>query len=197
VSGLRHELRHALALRVLPPRVARFQWRAHRLARREGDQFTLVSVTRPSDLATLLELGAGRRRVVELGTATGWTAVSFALADPSREVITYDPVDPPLRDRYLALVGREVRDRIRLIAAPGASGPRDDEPIDLLYIDSSHTRADTLNEYRAWRGVLRPGAVVVFDDYTHPEYPGVREAIAELGLPGSHRGTMFVHVAPG
>jgi predicted O-methyltransferase YrrM len=197
MSGFRAEVRHALALRVLPPRVALFQWRAHRLARREGDQFSLISATRPDDLAILLELAAGRRRVVELGTATAWTALTLALADPSRAVITYDPIDQALRDRYLALVGANVRDRIRLVAAPGASGPREPEPIDLLYIDSTHAREDTIAEWHAWRSALRPGAVVVFDDYAHPEYPGVREAVAELGLAGSRRGTMFVHAVPG
>jgi predicted O-methyltransferase YrrM len=197
VSGVRSELRHALSLRVLPPRVARFQWRAHRLARREGDQFSLISATRAADLAILLELAADRLLVVELGTATAWTAITLALADPAREVITYDPIEQALRDRYLALVGPQVRDRIRLVAAPGASGPRGPEPADLLYIDSTHTRADTVSEYHAWRPALRPGAVVVFDDYTHPDYPGVREAVAELDLAGSARGTMFVHVVPG
>jgi predicted O-methyltransferase YrrM len=197
VSGVRSELRHALSLRALPRPVARFQWRAHRLARREGDQFSLISATRPADLAILLELAADRLRVVELGTATAWTAITLALADPAREVITYDPIEQALRGRYLALVGPEVRDRIRLVGAPGASGPRGPEPVDLLYIDSMHTRADTVSEYHAWRPVLRPGAVVVFDDYAHPDYPGVREAVAELDLAGSARGTMFVHVVPG
>jgi hypothetical protein len=43
--------------------------------------------------------------------------------------------------------------------------------------------------------VLAPGAVVVFDDYLHPGYPGVREAVAELELAGEPRGTLFVHFA--
>jgi predicted O-methyltransferase YrrM len=196
LSGLRSEARHALALRRLPPRIASFQWRAHRVARRTGDQFSLVSATRPADLAILIELAAGRRRVVELGTATGWTAITLALADPDREVVTYDPIEVTGRDAYLALVDQRVRERIRLIGAPGSSGPRDQRPVDLLYIDSAHTREDTISELAAWRAVLRPGATVVFDDYTHPEYPGVREAVEELKLSGARRGTMFVHVVP-
>ncbi len=40
---------------------------------------------------------------------------------------------------------------------------------------------------------LSLGALVLFDDYTHPDYPGVREAIEELGLKGELRGTLFVH----
>jgi cephalosporin hydroxylase len=62
-----------------------------------------------------------------------------------------------------------------------------------LYIDSSHEREQTMAEVRAWQPHLRVGALVLFDDYTHPDYPGVREAIEELGLEGERRGTLFVH----
>ena len=44
----------------------------------------------------------------------------------------------------------------------------------LLYVDTAHERADTIRELEAWRPVLRDGARVVLDDYTHPEFPGVR-----------------------
>ncbi|MBV9193140.1 MAG: class I SAM-dependent methyltransferase [Solirubrobacterales bacterium] len=47
-------------------------------------------------------------------------------------------------------------------------------PVDLLYVDTAHERADTIRELEAWRPVLRDGARVVLDDYTHPEFPGVR-----------------------
>jgi len=187
------EFRHAWKLRALPPRVAVFQWRARRLAQREGDLFSLTSATRPRDLAMLLRLARGRRRVAELGTATAWTTVSLALADRRRVVLSYDPIRRPERERYLALAQDEVRERIRLIEAPGVAGPPDDEPVQLLYIDSSHAREETIAELQAWGGVLGAGALVVFDDYAHAGFPGVREAVEELGLRGVQRGTMFVH----
>ena len=173
--------------------MAWFQWRARRLADRADDRFTLASATRPADLSVLLELARDRRRVAELGTATGWTAIALALADSQRQVITYDPFDRPERQLYLALVGPQVRNRIEFVAAPGSSGPPDERAVDLLYIDSSHLREETISELSAWRSSLRPGALVVFDDYTHSDYPGVREAVDQLGLPGLQRGTMYVH----
>jgi predicted O-methyltransferase YrrM len=197
MRGIRSEPRHALRLRVLPARVAWFQWRAHRLARRLDDSFSLASATRPPDLATLLELAAGRSRVVELGTATGWTSIALALANPNRQVTTFDPLEIPIRQQYLALVPAQVRDRITFVTAAGSTGPRSPEPVDLLYIDSSHALADTLAELEAWRPVLRTGSVVVFDDFTHADYPGVREAVAQLQLTGEQRGTMFVHEVAG
>jgi predicted O-methyltransferase YrrM len=176
--------------------VAWFQLRARRLARETGDTFSLTSVTRPRDLQTLLAVARGRRTVVELGTATGWTAISLALADAGRTVLSCDVAERDQPRRYLALVGAEVRARIELAIRSGSDGPPDNARVDLLYIDSSHERAQTIAEVQAWRRVLPAGAAVVFDDYTHPAYPGVREAVAELGLSGEQHGTLFVHHVP-
>jgi predicted O-methyltransferase YrrM len=187
------ELGYATTLRVLPPRVAAFQWRARRVARAHGEHFSLTSATRPRDLAALLDLARGRRRVVELGTGMGWTAISLALSDRKRRIITFDPSSYAERGRYLELAAPQVLERIRFVSEPGSRGPLDGDPVDLLYIDSSHEREGTLAELRAWWGALRPGALVVFDDYTHPDFPGVREAIEERGLDGVQRGTLFVH----
>ena len=197
-GALRHpgvELRWYAELRTLPPRVAWFQARARALAHRDGDRFSLTSVTRPRDLRTLLSVADGRAHVVELGTATGWTAISLALADSGRRVTTFDIVQRPEPARYLRLAGSDARARIELVTAAGADGPRDERPVDLLYIDSSHERQATVEEVRAWRPVLSPAAAIVFDDYDHPDYPGVREAVRELELDGRSAGTLFVAIA--
>lgn len=187
------DLRFLVGLRVLPPRVALFQWRARRLALRAGDRFSLVSATRPRDLAVLMGLARGRSRVVELGTGTAWTTISLALADRRRTVVSYDPVERGERELYLGLVDPSVRDRIDLVAAPGTEGASRHQMVDLLYLDSSHFREETVREVRAWQPSLARDALLVFDDFTHPEYPGVREAVAQLGLGGQQRGTLFVH----
>jgi predicted O-methyltransferase YrrM len=130
---------------------------------------------------------------VELGTATGWTAISLALADPSREVVTYDVVPRDEPGRYMRLVDLQTRGRIEWVIAPGISGPRDGRPVDLLYIDSSHGRSETVAEVLAWREVLHAGSLIVLDDFTHSDFPGVREAVADLELEGEQRGTLYVH----
>ncbi len=180
----------------MPPRVALFQWRSRRLARRLNDHFSPTSATRPADLAILLDVAAGRRRVVELGTATAWTALSLALADGRRRVTSFDPVEYWTTERYLELVQPSVRERLTLISAPGSRGPWGDEAVDMLYIDSAHGYDDTVAELRAWSGVLAPGGIVVFDDYANPDFPDVRKVIADLGLEGTARGTLFVHDVP-
>jgi len=186
-------IRYTPQVRVLPAPVALFHWRARIAAMRANDQFSLASATRPPDMALLLGLAEGRRHVVELGTGTGWTALSLALADAERSVLTYDPIDRPERELYLRLAGASARRRVTFVTAPGSDGPRDGRPVDLLYIDSEHTRESTIDEFEAWRPALQPGAVVVFDDHGNPDYPGVSEAVRELALAGEERGTLFVY----
>jgi predicted O-methyltransferase YrrM len=196
LGSWRQDFEWMWGLRGLPPRLLSFHWRARREAKCTDDLFSLTSATRPEDLRVLLELATGCRRVIELGTATGWTAITLALDDLERHVVTYDPVERSEPHRYLALVAPDVRAHIELVIAPGSAGPRDPQPVDLLYIDSSHERDETISEVRAWQPHLRPGAPVLFDDYTNPHFPGVQEAVEELGLAGQQRGTLFVHRHP-
>jgi len=194
---LRLYLRLAAAAPALPARVVWFHARALRVAIARDDRFTLRSVAAPRQLAVLVRLARGRRRVVELGTATGWTAAALALADPRRTVTTCDPNVQPGRDRYLRLLSPATRARIALLRSSGlAAATQDAEPVDLLFIDASHERQATVDEWRAWRPRLAPGAVVVFHDHDHPDFPGVTQAIADLGLAGEHRAGMFLWRAP-
>jgi predicted O-methyltransferase YrrM len=175
-------------------RVRWFVWRARRAARRLGHDWALEAATRDLDLSELLRLAEGRREVVELGTGPSWTAIALALAEPGRRVTTFDPVVHEHRDRYLELAPGAAG-RIDFVQAPGAEARG--EGIELLFIDSTHEREPTLGEFRAWRPRLAPGAVVAFHDYGHADFPGVAEAVEELGLDGERRGGMFVWRAPG
>ena len=150
-------------------------------------------MSRPEHLATLLELAEGRRTVVELGTGTAWATAALVVADPARRVLSFDPVLRPERERYLDLLGDEQRARIELVEGPGAEGAaRAAGGVEMLFIDSSHEREPTVEEFTAWRPLLAPGAVVVFDDHGHPDWPGVAEAVADLRLAGEVRGGLFV-----
>jgi predicted O-methyltransferase YrrM len=170
-----------------------FQWRAWRLASRARDDFSPVSRTDPRKLAALLSAARGRRRVVELGTGTAWTAISLVLADRKRVVLSYDPIERPEREWYLRLVSQGTRRRVTFVGASGDEGPRESGTVDLLYIDSSHQRDDTIREVEVWRPALREGSVMLFDDFAHSEYPGVAEAVRHLELMGEQRRGLFFH----
>jgi predicted O-methyltransferase YrrM len=193
VKALRAELRVMLSIRMLPGRVRRFWWQARRYARRTGDEFSLNSAARPAGLAQVLARARGRTRVVELGTDTAWSAIALALDDRARRVVTYDPCVRPEREVYLNFAGTGVRKRIDLRYEPDSVGPRPgDPPVQLLFIDSSHDRESVVTAFGAWRAALAPDAIVVFHDYSHPDYPGVRRAVADLDLSGQEDVGVFV-----
>jgi predicted O-methyltransferase YrrM len=183
-----------LATRALPRRAALFQARAMLRAQRLGDDWALRSSTRPADVAELLRLARGRRRAVELGTATGWTSGALLLAEPQRRLMSFDPVVREHREAYLGLLPRSARERLELVAAPGHEARG--EGIELLFVDSSHDRDATVAEVEAWRPRLAPGALVVLHDYGNPAYPGVAEAVAQLGLSGREHGGLWLWEAP-
>ncbi|MCA1690570.1 MAG: class I SAM-dependent methyltransferase, partial [Actinobacteria bacterium] len=173
-------------LRVLPPAVAWYLLRARLLAERRDEDWARFSSLPTDSLARLLDLAAGAGHVVELGTAMGWTTGALALARPDRTVATYDVVGYDGRAAYLGLLGASVRARIEVITAPGASGPPTGaRPVDLVFVDASHDRAETAAEFAAWRPALAPGGLVAFHDYRNPDFPGVAQAIHDdLGLTG-------------
>lgn len=194
---LRLVLRFVGALPALPPAVSWFLGRALLVAIRKRDVFSLRSAAAPRQVAELLRLAEGRRRVVELGTATGWTAAALALADPARVVVSCDPIVQPGRDRYLRLLGSSALARIELLGASGVeAATRDVHKVDLLFIDASHERQATIDEWLAWRPRLAPGGLVIFHDYDHPEFPGVAQAIKHLRLVGRYQAGMFIWQVP-
>lgn len=196
IAGVRTRAGLAISMARLPRGVARFLSRARKTAVAEQDDFSVSSAIRPLELAELLRLARGRRAVVELGTGTGWSTIALALADPARRVVTYDPAVREQRELYLALVDDSVRARIEFRAEPDASGPRPGETTDFLFVDSAHDRPSVLAAFAAWRDSLEPGALVAFHDYDNPAYPGVREAVQELGLTGSLAGSVFAWRSP-
>jgi predicted O-methyltransferase YrrM len=189
--------RAATLVRLLPPRVAWFYFRARRAAARTGDEWTLKSATKPESLALVLRLARGRRAVVEIGTGTGWTTAALALAEPRRTVVSYDPTTRPERERYLALAGPAAAARIELIEAGGETGPPPEGPApEFVFVDGSHERDLTIRTFEAWRPALAPGAAIAFHDYGNELYPGVTEAIEELGLEGEVERDVFVWRLP-
>jgi predicted O-methyltransferase YrrM len=183
------------AARRLPPRVAVFYVAALALAAVRRDRFTLASATRPGDLERLLSLADRSRSVVEVGTGPGWSALALALAHPQRQVVSFD-VEPRSAEVYARLVRRAVRDRVAFVLAAGADAAPHADAVDFMFIDSSHELDETVATFQAWRPKLVPGAVVVFHDYGNPQYPGVEQAVTQLGLQGHASGGVFVWRAP-
>lgn len=60
------------------------------------------------------------------------------------------------------------------------AGSWDGSRIGLLFIDGDHSYEGAMADVLAWAPHLAAGARIAVDDYGHPEYPGVKQAIDEL-----------------
>jgi len=182
----------AKSLALLPRPVARFWLRAMRRAQGAHDTWSIDVACRPAELRVLLDTLAGAQRVAEIGTAAAWTTCCLALAQPGREVHSWDVEAHPERERYLALLSPGDRARVHLHDRPGGLGPADPPEVDAVFIDSSHEYDETVATFRTWEPAVAPGGIVAFHDWGDEAYPGVTDAVSDLGLEGDGRGHLFV-----
>jgi predicted O-methyltransferase YrrM len=143
-----------------------------------GERFTLDVITR--------YLRA--RTVFEFGTYRG--ATTLLLADAVGSDGTVHTIDLPRR-RGVAPEDDVIGEALRRTPPTGATviehrvgtAAFDFEPwiggVDLVLIDASHERPDVLRDSWSALRLVRPGGVVVWDDY-HAAQPGVVAAINEV-----------------
>lgn len=117
----------------------------------------------------LAVLAAGRRRIVEVGTAIGYSTLWMALAmPPEGTIVTIDPdTARTARARDFWRAAGVPDDRIEVVNAPALEAfesgePRLQGPFDLVFIDALK------EEYQGYLDALRPrlapGALVVADN---------------------------------
>ena len=130
---------------------------------------------------------------VELGTWLGASAIPVARAIRrwggtltcvdtwAGDVHSPDP-SRPSAPWMLVSCARNIMDagvgaNVRLIpAATLEAASKWTEPIDYLYIDADHSYLGVQADLGAWVPHVKPGGLIVGDDYGHHLFPGVKEA---------------------
>lgn len=126
----------------------------------------------------------------EMGTFTGATTVSLARA--AGKDATVHTIDLPDKEivwgpAVRAAIGRRLTERTEsdasIIAHRCNTKSFDFAPferkVDFVYIDASHEYHDVLHDSNAALRMVRPGGIVVWDDY-QATIPGVVRALREL-----------------
>lgn len=157
--------------------------------------------------AELYRRGVSEGVFVEVGTAYGGLALAMLQAHPKLRVFTVDPFlggydgrdamsdlfkgfsekygadkFPALWARALAfeagsLYGCRYANYNELSHIGAAHFPP--RSIDAIFIDGDHTKEGVVKDITAWRGVLKMGKLMIFNDYQHGHWPGVVEAVNE------------------
>lgn len=117
----------------------------------------------------LATLAVGRRRIVEVGTAIGYSTLWMALAQPSDgSIVTIDPdTDRTARARELWRRAGVADGRISVVNAPALDAFREaraelDGPFDLAFIDA--LKPEYVDYFEAIRPRLAAHALVVADN---------------------------------
>jgi caffeoyl-CoA O-methyltransferase len=117
----------------------------------------------------LSALAVGRPRIVEIGTAIGYSTLCLALGQgPGGRIVTIDPdVDRTTRARAFWRTADIADDRIEVVNAPAlpafaAGDPRLAGPFDLAFVDALK---DEYTAYAEWlRSRLASGGVLLADN---------------------------------
>lgn len=153
-------------------------------------------------LADFASLVTPDREIVELGVFNGRTALIMAWGAAQgggAHVTAVDPwdtegnvYDPPFTDAesrvwadyWVRTLGYS--DRIDLVQGFSQDVGADwsGKPVGLLFVDGDHTKEGARRDIETWAPHLAPGARIAVDDYGHPDWPGVGQAVDELVAEG-------------
>jgi caffeoyl-CoA O-methyltransferase len=114
-------------------------------------------------LAMLVAI-SGARRILEIGTFTGYSAIAMAEALPADGRITtleLDPVHAETAAKHIEAAG--VGDRVEIVRGPAIESLRRLEgPFDIVFIDAD--KAGYPDYYEAVVPLVRPGGLIVADN---------------------------------
>lgn len=168
--------------------------------------FKRVQAATPDDIMMALADFAAAvpadQEIVELGVFHGRTALQMAWGarqGNGAHVTGIDPwdlpgnvYDPPFTDEasrrwaFHHVVALGYAKDITLVHAFSheVAAAYDGKPVGLLFVDGDHTKDGAKRDIVEWAPYLAPGARIAVDDYGHPDWPGVGEAVDELVAEG-------------
>jgi caffeoyl-CoA O-methyltransferase len=183
------EALHAYVLEHTEDRDELLERLAEESDREAGDLAEMRTSPEQAALLALLARAIGARRVLEVGTFTGYTSLSIARVLPADgSLITCDVSEQwtAIARRYWEQAG--ISDRIELRLGPALDtlrGLGDDEPFDFAYIDAD--KPGYPDYYEQCVRLVRPGGLIgidnvfyggdVVDDAIDAESGGSLEAI--------------------
>ena len=119
--------------------------------------------------------------IVEIGTAQGGSAYLFATSAKARNVSIYTYDLSPSNEAFENLKGLNAN--VHIATKSSAMGAKEwprknKKPIDLLFIDGSHTLENVYLDFVSWLPYVKVGGKILFHDYD----PIHRGGVAHLGV---------------
>lgn len=152
----------------------------------------------PAELQKLYEL-AVEKDVLEIGAFMGLSA--WGMAQTAKRVVSVDTFKANTAGQAQQEEFTTLEDYKRAVSGfdnvsycIGKSEDATDAvygDFDFIFLDAMHTYEDVKADIARWWPRVRPGGVMAFHDYSHGDFPGVKQAVDEaFGLP--EPGTVLV-----
>jgi predicted O-methyltransferase YrrM len=145
-------------------------------------------------LYSIAETTRGTGEIVEIGSCFGRSTIYLAKGARRSNRGTVWAVDPHTGDiawnlgrvstyevflRNIRKFGVESRVQPLKMTSQEAAQAWNGNPIRILFIDGWHSYEAVTEDILLWFPHVLPGGLIVFDDYSNPEFPGVRQAVDE------------------
>jgi len=118
--------------------------------------------------------------VVEIGTYMGNGSVALLRGLSNHEeahLWSIDISDCPNADELVKKAGLPMERYTRITANSIDAAKTWEGLVDMVYVDGSHYEEGVRADIHGWAPHVRPGGLMVFDDYQTPEWSGVTKAV--------------------
>lgn len=147
-----------------------------------GPEWPTISSSLTEREAAWLNQAAHMKRVLEVGTAYGFSTI--CLAETASFVVTVDPHDThaslDAMRSYLRIYGVEHKVLVVVARSDVALPEFDAESFDLAFIDGDHTGPGLTYDISQARRLVRPGGQIAIHDYGEDTCPDVAPTIERL-----------------
>jgi len=189
--GLRLKARAKRLLSLATP-VGRLSFKLSRHLERGGLPDCGVPEPAGRFLFSIAETTPGNGEIVEIGSCFGRSTIYLAKGAYRSDCGTVWAVDPHTGDiawhlgrvstyevflQNIRKFGVESRVKPLKMTSQEAARSWNGAPIRILFIDGWHSYEAVTEDILLWFPHVVPGGLIVFDDYSNPEFPGVRQAV--------------------
>lgn len=141
----------------------------------------------PAELEKLAEL-AINRDVLEIGSFMGLSAWGMAITAKSLHCVDTFKANSAGQTQMPHLTTREafLKAVSRFSNVTSFTGTSEEaarvvyDRFDMIFLDAMHTYEDVRDDIQRWWLRLKPGGWMVFHDYGHANFPGVKKAVDEI-----------------